>query len=72
LELERELDLELDLEDFDDLELDELEPRPLDVPPTPPDDEEVFRLVMVPVVEVDVLGFTTDPVTGLFWNLVLS
>lgn len=49
-------------------DLDLLEPRPLEVPLMPPDLEEVFLLVIEPVDEVEVFGFTTEPATGLFWN----
>jgi len=67
-ELLPELLLELDLE-VDELDLPE--PSPLEVPPIPPDFEEVFLLVMEPVDEVEVFGFTTEPATGLFWKLPL-
>ncbi|MNC35462.1 hypothetical protein D3C75_839470 [compost metagenome] len=52
------------LELVPDLELLE-EPRPLEVPPTPPAFEEPLR-VIDPVEEVDVFGLTTDPGTCLF------
>ena len=61
--------LELDFDPDDELELDfepEDDPSPLDVPPMPPALEEVPRLVMEPVDEVDVLGLTTEPATVLF------
>jgi hypothetical protein len=68
LELYDELFLvELDEELF----IDEEEPSPLDLPPMPPALEEVDLRVMVPEEDVDVLGFTTDPGTFLFWKLPL-
>ena len=62
--LDFELVLELDFEFLDEF-------KPLEVPPIPPAFAEVPLLVMEPVEEVDVLGFTTDPATFLFWNLSL-
>jgi hypothetical protein len=57
--LEPELDLEF-LEEF----------KPLEVPPIPFLEEEPL-LVIEPVEEVEVLGFTTEPGTFLFWNFSL-
>ncbi|MNN97547.1 hypothetical protein D3C81_2167340 [compost metagenome] len=59
----------LDLEVVPDLLLEPPpvdEPRPLDLPPTPPALLEVFLRVIEPVDEVEVRGLTTEPATGLF------
>ncbi|MNP72732.1 hypothetical protein D3C76_1693410 [compost metagenome] len=61
-----------DLEPENELLLEELDPSPLDLPPIPPAFDEVERLTIDPVVEVDVFGRTTEPATCLFWNVSLE
>lgn len=55
-----------------DFELDDEDPSPLDLPPMPPGLDDVERLTIDPFVEVDVLGGTTEPATGLFWKVPLE
>jgi hypothetical protein len=57
-------DLELDFEP------DEL--NPLELPPMPPDFDDVERRVIVPEDDVEVLGRTLEFTTGLFWNVPLE
>jgi len=55
-----------------DDELEDDEPSELDFPPMPPAFDEVERRTIEPVDEVEVLGRTTEPDIGLFWNVSLE
>lgn len=68
-DFEPEIELLLDEEPED---VPEDEPSPLDLPPIPPAGDEVERLTIDPVDEVEVFGRTTEPATCLFWNVPLE